>query len=520
MKGFSDLLNGLFRRNHGAPAPGDPSRLPGGARIKVRSSHPGAIYKRGDRIGGAYDVLGILGVGGFSVVYLAYSRETRTYYALKTLRDEFLEQSETRDQFRNEAKVWVDLERHPYVVRAHFIEELGGRLYIGMEYIEPDEAGINSLEGHLARRPPDLSQTLRWAVQFCLGMEHAYARGVRCHRDVKPANIMITRGLDVKITDFGFADVIDVSRARDATDPLRRKRRTLPRATGFGTPSYMPPEQFQNAAQCDQRSDIYSFGVVLYQMASHGRLPYAGRMRMTVMLKKSAAFIWREMHRLHAEARVSTLSSPVFPIIKRCLEKEPSKRYQSFRELREDLEPLLKKTAGETISAHPVDHLEAWELYNKAYSLSSLGNLDEAIAYYDKVLSIEPENSDAWNNRGVCLRKLGRLQEALTCYDRATTSNKDNASAWSNRGNCLYTLGRYEEALADLTRAIGRDERNESAWLNKGMAEERLGRRAEASQSYRSFLALNPVQYAAHVPFARKRIAEIGNQGHPTRRMS
>jgi tetratricopeptide (TPR) repeat protein len=282
----------------------------------------------------------------------------------------------------------------------------------------------------------------------------------------------------------------------------------------------MPPEQFQNAARCDQRSDIYSFGVVLYQMVSRGRLPYASRMRITAMRKKSAAVIWREMHRLHAEARVSTLSSPVFPIIKRCLEKEPSKRYQSFRELREDLEPLLKKTAGETITADPAGHLEAWELYNKAYSLSSLGHLDDAVIHYDKVLEIEPENSDAWNNKGVCLRKLGKLEEALACYDRATTFNKDNASAWSNRGNCLYTLRRYEEALADLTKAIDRDERNEAAWLNRGMTEERLGRRTEAARSYTSFLALNPVQYGGHVQFARKRIAELGNQGNPTRRPS
>ncbi|HTO93156.1 MAG TPA: serine/threonine-protein kinase, partial [Bacteroidota bacterium] len=273
------------------------TRLPGGTVIRIKADHPGAVYKKGDLIGATYRVLGVLGLGGFSVVYLVFSRDTRSVYALKTLRDEYLEDRETRDQFRKEAKVWVDLERNPYVVRAYFIEELAGRLYIGMEYIEPDEEGLNSLEGCLSRRPPELQQTLRWSIQFCHGMEHAHACGIRCHRDVKPANIMITREGVVKITDFGFADVIDRSRARAATDPLMRRRRPATEFSGFGTPMYMPPEQFQNAARCDQRSDIYSFGVVLYQMASRGRFPYETKLKARDM-HKSAATVWREMHRL------------------------------------------------------------------------------------------------------------------------------------------------------------------------------------------------------------------------------
>ncbi len=484
------------------------TRLPGGAVIRVKADHPGAVYKKGNLIGTSYEVLGVLGLGGFSVVYLVYSRDTRSVYALKTLRDEYLGDRESRDQFSKEAKVWVDLERHPYVVRAYFIEELAGRIYIGMEYIEPDEEGLNSLEGYLGRRQPDLVQSLRWAIQFCHGMEHAQDCGIRCHRDVKPANIMITREGVVKITDFGFADVIDNTRARHATDPLRRRKRLRPEFTGFGTPMYMPPEQFQNAARCDQRSDIYSFGVVLYQMASHGRFPYETRLRAHDM-NKSAATVWREMHRLHTDAYVVHLASPLFPVIQRCLQKDPSSRYQTFRELRLDLEPLLKKQGGETIESSHRDNLEAWELYNKAYSLSSLGHLDEAVAYYDKVLALEPGNTDAWNNKGVCLRKLGKLDESLSCYDRATENDRRNASAWSNRGNCLYTLGRYAEALADLVKAVDIDPRNESALLNKGLVEERLGRPGDAALSYRAFIALNPVQYQAHVPFAKKRLAEL-----------
>jgi serine/threonine protein kinase len=508
MTTFSKLF-GSLRRN---PDPqtsvhGSTVRLPGGGSVRVKADHPGAVYKKGDVIATSYTVLGVLGLGGFSVVYLVYSRETREVYALKTLRDEYLEDKETRQQFNIEAKVWVNLDRHPYVVRAHFISELAGRLYIGMEYVEPDEDGINSLEGYLARRPPDTAQSLRWAIQFSHGMEHAYERGIRCHRDVKPANILIDRSLNVKITDFGFADVIDHTRARTATDPLNRLKRQAD-YSGFGTPMYMPPEQFQNAARCDQRSDIYSFGVVMYQMFSHGRLPYQTHARIQNS-RSDPATLWKEMHRLHAEARVVTLSTPAFPVIVRCLQKDPSARYQSFKDLRTDLEPLLKKATGETVRPQHSRHLKAWELYNKAYSLSSLGQLDEAVACYDKVVALEPENVDAWNNRGVCLRKQGKFDEALESYSRALGIEKNNVAALSNRGNCLYSLGRHQEALVDLVRAIELDPKNESAWLNKAMVEEKVGKRADATQSYTRFLALKPVQYAAHIPFAKKRLAAL-----------
>lgn len=470
--------------------------------------HPGAVYRKGEFIGKNYEVLGVLGVGGFSVVYLVYSHENRQAYALKTLRDTFLRDEETRQQFRKEAKLWIHLERHPYIVTANFIDDLAGRLYIGMEYVAPTEEGLNSLEGHLAKHPPDLSQSLRWSIQFCHGMEYARERGIRCHRDIKPANIMITQDRHVKITDFGFADVIDASRARLRFESIARRRKAADEEqSGFGTPAYMPPEQFRNAARCDERSDIYSFGVVLYQMAARGRLPF--REGVAEAGKQTAGHMWKDMHRLHTEAHVPPLASPLFPMIQKCMEKEPSRRYQTFKDLRKDLDGLMLRITGETIVPERMEELEAWELYNKAFSLASLGHLDEAIAYYDQVLAIEPANTNAWNNKGACLRKQGKVLEALDCYERAIGADRYNVSAWNNKGSLLMSVGKHTEAIVQFNKAIELDSSNEYAWLNKAMTEERLGLKGEAFTSYQKFVELKPTQFAAHLEHAKTRLEEL-----------
>jgi serine/threonine protein kinase len=169
---------------------------------------PGAAYKKGDVIGQKYEVYDVLGKGGFGIVYLVYSQQTGLVYALKTFQDKFLSDALRRERFRKEASVWVDLERHPYLVKAHWVDEVAGRLFIAMEHIAPGEDGLNTLEGYLQHRPPDLAQSLRWAIQFCYGMEYAYSRGIRCHRDIKPSNIMVSQDKTVKITDFGLAGVL------------------------------------------------------------------------------------------------------------------------------------------------------------------------------------------------------------------------------------------------------------------------------------------------------------------------
>lgn len=463
-----------------SPNPSVP-RIPG-----LRDSVPGAAYKKGDVIGQKYEVHGVLGAGGFGIVYLVYSHETKEAYALKTFQDKFLADAQTRERFRKEASVWVDLERHPYIVRAHLVDEIAGRLFIGLEYIAPDEQGLNSLDGYLLRRPPDLAQSLRWAIQFCFGMEYAYSKGVRCHRDIKPANIMVGSDKAVRITDFGLAGVLGMSRAVSGIK-LNTQQGTVglsgrtAEGTVLGTPEYMPPEQFTDAASCDERSDVYSFGIVLFQMAAGGALPFAAPART-----------FSAWHKVHSDAVRPVLQSPLSPIIARCLEREPGKRYQGFKELREVLEPLLRRQIGETVRLPRPSTLEAWEWTNKGISLGRLGRHAEAIQCHDKALKLDPRLAAAWGNKGTSLHFLCPGEEAIRCFDRALELDPRNVHAWTGKGNCLGSMGQCEKAVRCFDKALELDPRRVEAWYNKGIALGSLGQSDEAIRCFDEALELDP----------------------------
>ena len=467
----------------------EPKQEPGAATKPTPKNdlQPGAPYKKGDVIGQNYEVYGVLGKGGFGVVYLVYSHENGGVYALKTFRDEFLADQEVRKRFHKEASVWEELGFHPYLVRANAVEKMAGRLYIAMEFIAPNEEGLNSLEGYLQRRPPDLAQSLRWAIQVCHGMEYATSKGVHAHRDLKPANIMISQDKTARITDFGLAGVVSelpVMRASGlGAQPGRigPSGQTMPGA-GFGTPTHMAPEQFDNAAGCDERSDIYSFGIVLYQMAAGGRLPFPVPIGAD----------WQGMRQLHRESPVPRLDSPLFPVIQRCLEKARGKRYQSFKDVRKDLEPLLQHQTGEVIIPPQLKELEAPEWGNKGVSLNSLSRYEEAIQCFDKSLELDPRFGAAWNNKGNSLGSLGRHEEAIHCYDKALELDPCHAVAWNNKGVSLSSLGRHEEAIRCYDQALELDPRYVDAWNNKGNRLDSLSRHEEALRCYDQALELDP----------------------------
>ncbi len=482
-------------------------------------------YANGDVIGQEYEVLRVLGAGGFGTVYLVYSRKWRQAFALKTFKDEFLRDDANRELFRKEATLWINIGSHPCIVQALFVEEIHGRLYLALEYVAADMEGhrSHSLEEVLKTGALDLPRALLWSIFVCHGMEFAYSRGIRCHRDIKPSNILIHRSFFAKVSDFGLAGALSIDpRSPQAKVTVQGGGVGLSfqsaHGVGVGMPTHMPPEQYIDAASCDERSDIYSFGVVLFQMAT-GALPFLAPPPRADSEEEAIRFT-RDMFRLHCDAPVPRLESPLNPIIQRCLQKKPELRYQSFAELRTDLEPFLREhdplsasalTEYEQALPSPTtEHLKASEWNNRGVSMRVLGRVEEAMRCYTRALELDPDLAQAWANKATALEDLSRFDEALDCYGKALGIDPTNPKSWSSKAYCLLLLGRWEEALECCNHALELDPKNMGVWLNKGNILISTNRSSEALDCLRHCLELDPEEPKAWLQMGQAH----GDLGH------
>jgi len=233
-----------------------------------------------------YKVLG----GGMGIVYVVYDHEFREPFAAKTFQDELFKRNPmVAERFTQEALAWTRLDRHENIAQARWVENIQGKPFLFLEYVSGGD--LSDWIG-TPRLSEDLPQVLRFAIQLCDGMSHALSKGIQAHRDIKPANCLITEDHTLKVTDFGLAKVFDEARPLDgagreveAANVPALSIGATHTGTGAGTPPYMAPEQFDDAKHVDVRADVYSFGVMLYEMLA-GRLPFQGR-------------TWQELERLH-----------------------------------------------------------------------------------------------------------------------------------------------------------------------------------------------------------------------------
>ncbi|HZX47681.1 MAG TPA: serine/threonine-protein kinase [Nitrospirota bacterium] len=427
------------------------------------------ILRQGDIIGRYYEVLDILGKGGFGIVYLVFSHETKEIYALKTFIQEHLLDVTVRQWFRKEAEVWVKLGRHPNIVTAYFVDEIDGRLYIAMEYIPPTRDGLNTLEGYLYQEKLEIPMQLSLAVQACRGLKHAFASGLICHRDVKPANILVANGRIAKVSDFGLAKM------RSTSGPIMQERlnNNLQRSMGktetgalCGTPQYMAPEQFENPANADELSDIYSFGVVLHQVATGGRLPFP----LPIFHSNAEEFpadLFVHLYYLHREVPIPDVDSPLAPIVRMCLAKKPEGRYQSFTQLLGDLEQLHFKMTRKAVSFKPSPEMRAGDWANKGNSLSRLGFYEQSLRCFEKAIEIDRSNAWIWSDYGVCYARIKKFRDAIKSFNEALTIDPNDAAAMANKALSLQELGFTVEAMTYAEAACKADPKNAELWLMK-----------------------------------------------------
>ncbi len=284
-----------------------------------------------------YQILKKLGSGGMGEVYLAEDTNLGRTVAIKLLPAEVASDPVRLRRFVQEAKAASTL-KHPGVAGIYDLGEADGLPFIVMEHVEGE-----TLETRIHGNPVEVRTILDFAVQIADAMEEAHSKGV-IHRDLKPSNIMITHKGQVKILDFGLAKMIlPSSSSQSELSKLGTKTGTEPGLV-LGTVQYMSPEQALGKV-VDHRSDLFSLGVVLYQMTT-GRLPFSGESTTETInrILNSAP---------DAVARYNyACPSELEHIIRKCLEKDPERRYQSAHELLIDLKNLKRDTESGVTQAH------------------------------------------------------------------------------------------------------------------------------------------------------------------------
>ena len=429
-------------------------------------------WQIGDRIENRFeihDIKGGEGKSGFGIVYICYDPQNKVPLALKTFQAKFLSSQKAQKEFTQEAITWTRLDKHKNIVRAYYVKKIEGQTYIFLEYV----TGGN-LDDWLYTKQLDLPLALNFALQFSTGMDYAYQKMGLIHRDIKPSNILLTQDKMVKITDFGLAKTLEVKPEEIVPSDF-----SYVQSSTAGTLPYMAPEQFTDQ-KIDTRADIYSFGIVLYQMITMN-YPYQ---------KRSS---WLEMHMNGSPLPIKqTIPAELTVLIHKCLQKNPAKRYQNFSKLRQDLSKIYVDLTGETITKESPKELNAYDLVNKGAALRELGRPEEAVACYDQALEIDPRLAQALGNKGVALRALGRPEEALDSYDQALDINLRDATVWNNKGVVLDVLSRPEEALDSYDQSLEINPLYAGAWVNKGIVLGALSRSEEALTCFDQALDINP----------------------------
>jgi serine/threonine protein kinase len=312
--------------------------------------------------------------------------------ALKTMLPELQRVRGATDRFLNEARLWVELGKHPNILHALYVKRIQDQPFVIMEFIQGYQEYGPDLEGWINSKKMPLEKILDFSLQFCDGMIYASEcfaqKGLRfVHRDVKPGNTMIDNRLQVKITDFGLAKIMDESPGT----PMSALPSLSPTSSGsltliggiMGTPRYMSPEQCRGETNIDIRSDVYAFGCMLFEMLT-GNAPFPGK-DIREIIGKHLSETPPPLMPVPAGA-----SDRLKKIVLRCLQKQAASRFPDFSALREELVNEYCAATGRKreVAAGPQNAPRAGlgDKLNKSLSLYELGQKDDGVRLFAEAI--------------------------------------------------------------------------------------------------------------------------------------
>lgn len=518
-----------------------------------------AFFAKGEKILSDSVVDEILGQGGMGVAYLAHAQSLEQFldrlpndgeYTFPFGIDQTIRQSRLNnelarfvikvpkgivgqglDVFQRECYIWISLKRSPYVVNAFRVEVTNDIPVLLMEYIKG-----TTLVDWIGKEQLDIPRVVDFSIQICRGLCHIYKEMRIVHRDLKPSNILINIHNIAKVTDFGLASA------------LKDESLTEFSLNRGGSLAYMAPEQFDQ--ETDVRGDIYSFGVMLYEMLV-GQHPFTGK----ITLDRIGGFrAFRNAHKYQQIVNPCELNTQVplklALLTMKCLEKEPSNRFPDFEKLLLDLEEIFNNFGYRDIIAERESDLaharfgkslqtlvESWsymspeDWWNKGEALRKIGELEKALSYFEsglaevKVLEREGKQPpglvwlDGNNNifnfpqansaslglfdrysskihllmaKGICLENLRRINEASEIVDQLLELEPNLGSAVILKSLILKDRQDYWGAISLCDQVIKGNPNDEWAWHNKGNCLGFLGRFEEALSCFEKALSINP----------------------------
>jgi len=471
---------------------------------------------------GPYKILSPLGVGGMGEVYLAQDPRLERTVALKILPTELASDRDRMQRFVREARAASAL-KHPNVATIHEMGEFDGLHFIAMEYVEGE-----TLAAKIGGRPLETAEIVEIGLQAADALDEAHSKGIT-HRDIKPGNIMLTKRGQVKVLDFGLAKVARPEGAAGSSDISTLVKTEA--GVVMGTVQYMSPEQVLGK-EVDHRTDIFSLGVVLYEMTT-GRLPFTGTSTSETMdriLHGEPEAIARFNYNVPAELE---------RIVRKCLEKDRERRYQSARELLIDLNNLKRDSESGAVIAEKVTFQVRSARHRLAFSAVALAIVAlVAVVLYLFMMRGKPIDSVAISPRTPTPAPTPDIKSINSAaYDdyvrgkvKVSSENRENnEAAIKLLEQAIATDPNFAPAYAELARAYNvksfyfapdaeKKQLNEDAEvaiekalaLNPDLAEGHFARgfilwthtkrfpHEQAIQSYKRALALNPNLDEAH----------------------
>jgi WD40 repeat protein/serine/threonine protein kinase len=406
-------------------------------------------WKTGEVIADLYEVKGTT-AGGMGAVYFVNHLKWGIPLAVKTPLPAIVKHEPSIQRFIKEAETWINLGVHPNIASCYYVRKLGGLPRIFIEYVD----GGTLRDSIEENRPLDLTDVLDKAIQISRGMAYVHDHGV-IHRDLKPANCMITKDGTVKITDFGIAKIGD-----DIADPLGIQFNSSDEGclsmtgSSFGTPEYMPPEQFDDAKHVGKEADIYSFGVMLFEMICGQRpfqVPPNAHPNVRHHFYKDAhkKSVMQDLHNFRRDC-----PRTLCDLVDQCTQKDPRYRCSTFDEVEKVLKDIYRNISSFSYSSPKPDivKLRADSLNNKAVSLLELGLEEQALKSWEEALKNDPGHLAATLNIGYYLW-MNRQLDPIIFYNNLeslATANLNNPDYWHQAALIGYDIGlsnRAEDAI-------------------------------------------------------------------------